>query len=445
MYLNGYKFMQCAILLFCALLCSQIFARNVTLKWQEVQNSSGYEVEVLQFGKKIESKKVTGGALKWKHGFPSGLYLYHVRALDKDQVPGSWTEMHYFAIPMEAPTLQTPAAQAKLETPATKEIVLTWSDVASAVGYSVEVTYPDNKKTNMETKLPTLNLNIEMQGEYHWSVQPLWKEERTKEVSIPKTAWKGPQSETGAFMVGTPRDVASISEIKESLAKKQDKRTTLTPYATAQVWSHTYSMASSLTASGGSTQTVSSGFEVGLEYEHNGWGGKFSMEDSVLSIEGIKSHLLGFSLVGLKRLHLSERLSLISRVGASSKEYLEINTIRPSTAFVPTKLGTIGAGAELTLEFAFTPNFSVDLFAKYFAPMSFLGSRGGRVMSLKQNLENYTTGAETRFALTSQIQALAIVALRSEQLSYKNGGSTLDSIHMKGVYLGAGLLLPFGE
>lgn len=189
--------LQRFILVFFLIAATLSFGKSVTLRWEKVSTARGYEIEVLQNSKAIESTKVGNEKQFWKKEFPPGIYFYHVRALDKDGEPGQWTETQHFIIPPEIPKLTAIENGATYEQSSTTPLKLSWESVTGADSYLIKLKEPKKGTIEKLSKDPNLTLNVSVLGSYEWTVQAKLK----PEAAIKSQELLGKPSEAWTFEV----------------------------------------------------------------------------------------------------------------------------------------------------------------------------------------------------------------------------------------------------
>src|SRR5438128_549447 len=85
--------------------------RTLELELEQVEGSSGYDVQVEKFlrdGKKGEVKTFHLKSSTWKATLNPGHYEMKVRTIDSRGVPGEWAPSRDFIVPLFPPLLKEP-------------------------------------------------------------------------------------------------------------------------------------------------------------------------------------------------------------------------------------------------------------------------------------------------------------------------------------------------
>lgn len=150
--------------------------KTLTMEWEPVAGSFGYEIDVYQLSKQNGSKNIGMYKVKsteWKAELTPGKYQFRIRTLDIRGVPGVWGEMIPFSVTAPAPELLKPSKEFFQQSNQESDdwVDFEWKQVTGATSYSLEVTALDNSEViKLETIDPNYKLKLPVGRKYSWRV-----------------------------------------------------------------------------------------------------------------------------------------------------------------------------------------------------------------------------------------------------------------------------------
>lgn len=158
-------FVSMLLIIFCQPALSDIQKRSITLEWEEVPETVGYEVEVtriLRDGTRKSPNVFKSSKPMWVAKIFPGKYEMRLRSRDSRGVKGEWSEPSIFWV-------RLPAAEASIPTPDTKiitkeeleyEVEFKWKAVQGSGGYRLEVFEGENGSDVESTEQPLQSLDV---------------------------------------------------------------------------------------------------------------------------------------------------------------------------------------------------------------------------------------------------------------------------------------------
>lgn len=156
----------------------------VSMDWEKVAGSSGYEVEVVELenGAFIPQGIFKVPSTSWSGNFNPGKYQLRIRSYDGREVPGAWGDFIPFDVQVAAPNLQKPETGVSLnaESDETSPVYFEWSEVGGAATYEVTV-FPENGAAPIVeiANSNRLTLSLPVAKDYRWQVVSRTKGQQT--------------------------------------------------------------------------------------------------------------------------------------------------------------------------------------------------------------------------------------------------------------------------
>ncbi len=153
------------------------YKREVTLAWEPVPGSKGYELEVRRF-----EKGKMGAAIipvertvktSWKGRLPPGKFLLRIRTIDERGVAGPWGDVADFLVAYPAVKMLSPkiASQIKTKEKDASSVKFAWQKVPGVPKYFFEIMDEDGKI--LQSQLVTENSiekELKVAKKYTWRV-----------------------------------------------------------------------------------------------------------------------------------------------------------------------------------------------------------------------------------------------------------------------------------
>ncbi|MBX9767793.1 MAG: hypothetical protein K2X47_11025 [Bdellovibrionales bacterium] len=152
--------------------------RTVTLEWEEVPESSSYQIEItrrLSTGKQKPTLHKTTTAT-WSAPIEPGHYEMRIRSFDDRDVAGEWSDPVPFSAVLPAGEMIKPKPGDSVKSKEAKEagVEFRWATVEGADGYRVELFDADGKSLKTTDHLENkTRLNLEVARTYRWKVTPM--------------------------------------------------------------------------------------------------------------------------------------------------------------------------------------------------------------------------------------------------------------------------------
>lgn len=160
----------------------QSVKRSISLEWEEVPDSTGYQIEVRKIRENGERGKPMVFPTKksiWEGKIFSGKYEMRLRSLDDRGVPGDWSDPSEFwvKIPAAEPVLPKDGSQLNGASADESEVKFEWRPVSGAAGYRLEVLDSSGQVVqSKDTTTTKETVNLKVAQTYQWRVISLMKE-----------------------------------------------------------------------------------------------------------------------------------------------------------------------------------------------------------------------------------------------------------------------------
>lgn len=166
------KYLPFGVLLLFLCTWKSAFAKEVTIKWEPLEHAVQYEILIQQKGNEALRQRLHSAKTEWKAELPNGFYVYQLRAIDRTDRPGNWTEIHPLAVLPPAPRPASPGDGAVVSLLQAKDgLNLEWSPVKGADKYFVKITSGESILYAGSVSDTKKSLNSLRAGNYQWEVQ----------------------------------------------------------------------------------------------------------------------------------------------------------------------------------------------------------------------------------------------------------------------------------
>jgi hypothetical protein len=147
---------------------------TVILRWGTLKNALQYEIQISKESAVINKLTLSKDIRKWEGKFSAGVYLFEVRAIDRFERPGEWTESQLFFVPPEAPKIREPEPRHEFSfLTQTTDQTIRWDPVDHISAYHVEVTFNSRALSDFTVSEPRITLKNLRAGEYAVSVKSI--------------------------------------------------------------------------------------------------------------------------------------------------------------------------------------------------------------------------------------------------------------------------------
>lgn len=171
-----------------------IAKRSISLSWEEIPDSTSYDLEltrVLPDGTKRKPMLFKSKSNEWSGKIPPGTYEMRLRAIDDRSVPGDWSEASRIPVKLPAPTMDAakPAANAQLKVGEDIEAMIPfeWAPIPGAKKYKVEV-FADDGKVAPANNVPADGENADSEARSPAAEAPVEKAEPIATETFEKTS-----------------------------------------------------------------------------------------------------------------------------------------------------------------------------------------------------------------------------------------------------------------
>lgn len=167
------------VLLAASVVRADNYARSISLNWEEIPDSSGYELELTRIiDKDRKSKPLIFKARtnRWTGKIRPGQYSMRIRSIDDRGVPGEWNEPSTIIVRLPATTPLEPKNKVSISSNQADqhEVNFQWAPVPDAKAYRVEILNEDGSPVHStEVTTPSLKHSLPVAKSYKWSVTPI--------------------------------------------------------------------------------------------------------------------------------------------------------------------------------------------------------------------------------------------------------------------------------
>lgn len=171
---------------------AQVQKRSITLEWEEIPESTSYDVEVTRIladGKKKSPIVFKSKKPSWTGKIFPGKYEMRLRSLDTRGVKGEWSEPSLFWVKLPAPEVLEPKTDAEVKTNENEEFEVTfkWRKIEGGSGYRLEI-FKGDKAPDIESSETALivkdtestseSIKLPVAARYSWRVTAYMPEDK---------------------------------------------------------------------------------------------------------------------------------------------------------------------------------------------------------------------------------------------------------------------------
>ncbi len=183
--------MRIGFILLTLLITATAQAKSVSLEWKEIPSAAQYELVFSRNGKPVHKKIVK--ETHWKGNLNPGLLTYQIRAIDKMDRPGRWSEARALIVSPENPLKIISPEHGKDHLFFSQEnlITLEWQPLEGVQKYILEIEAPDQPKQKLTVTESKHTLKDPPAGKYFWNVTPVFElKDKSWEIASAKAESK---------------------------------------------------------------------------------------------------------------------------------------------------------------------------------------------------------------------------------------------------------------
>jgi hypothetical protein len=172
------------------------------LKWEEVEGSTRYELEIVSHSEELPPKKIKAEKPNWNGDLPFGVYSYRVRAIDRAKRPGDWTDKLPLVVVPTAPRAESPSDGETISVLSDADPkILSWEPQPGASAYKVTVFQNDALVLTKTVTESQINLAELPRGDFTWSVSAVVRAPGRTIASLRGKEWEGKPSDKNRFKI----------------------------------------------------------------------------------------------------------------------------------------------------------------------------------------------------------------------------------------------------
>lgn len=190
------------LLLLIALSSTSSFAKDISLKWDPIDDAVRYVLEIQSHSGEMKKRVVKPGKNKWEGDLPFGIYTYRVHAIDRVERPGEWSEASPLVVLPSSPRPLSPEDGADiriLEKSDSK--IFKWESVPEAQEYQLSVLKDGTSVLTRTVEGTEADLRELGPGEYTWTVLPVIRAPDRAPASLAGRKWEGQASKPASFEI----------------------------------------------------------------------------------------------------------------------------------------------------------------------------------------------------------------------------------------------------
>ncbi len=153
-------------------LSTPAYAKKVTIKWAVISSAVKYELKVSGGENYSKTEILDSQTQSWKADLPPGFYSYQIRAVDKFDRGGRWSDPKAVVVKADPPSLSEPSSGKSITFYGkSQDVHLSWKEVKGIKKYLVEIKKGKEiifKKTVSDTNIDVPGLSGES---YQWTVR----------------------------------------------------------------------------------------------------------------------------------------------------------------------------------------------------------------------------------------------------------------------------------
>lgn len=184
-----------------ALVCpASVYAKTVNLEWKAIPGAVAYEIQISKKGKVFAKKKLED--LSWSGNLSFGVFSYQIRAFDKLNRPGTWSEPLALVVMPQSPEGTYPDNGLKVRLfSENAKLTLKWTAVPETSKYKVRIF--KGRSVFLEKTVDTTALDIPNppEGEYTWKIVGIIEAAGRTPSSLSSKKWESKPSDEMSFRV----------------------------------------------------------------------------------------------------------------------------------------------------------------------------------------------------------------------------------------------------
>lgn len=191
--------------------------RSISLSWEPIPDSSGYELELtrhLEKGQKSKPLIFKSKVHRWTGKIIPGRYTMRIRSIDDRGVPGDWNDPAEIVVPLPATTLLEPKEKASIQSDQVQnhEVSFQWAPVPGASRYRIEIFAEDGSPIHSaEVSHSPWKYTLPVAKSYKWTVTPI------SENAIPGDTVSAPANFT---LIGKAPDTPIVEKPESRFSNK---------------------------------------------------------------------------------------------------------------------------------------------------------------------------------------------------------------------------------
>lgn len=145
-----------------------LFAKPVSLQWDQVEGAQKYELLIEKNTKTIV--KVILAQNKWSGDLPFGVYLYQVRGVDSKGRAGEWSQLNPLVVMATETTLKAPIHKKVITLMQNQALQLEWEPIEGVSEYLVEIAKKKEVVLSTTVNEAVFRTSQLPEGIYNWRV-----------------------------------------------------------------------------------------------------------------------------------------------------------------------------------------------------------------------------------------------------------------------------------
>lgn len=173
----------------CVLFPTYSFAKKVTIQWKPIEGAAKYEILIEKEDKKLFSKMIYDS--EWIGDLKFGVYTYQIRAYDKVNREGVWSEPRPLVVMALKPEIIKPTKDEINLYSKQISIPFEWTSQSGVDNYEIIISQDSKTILKTEVQGTTYQFLPPNSGKFQFQVIPIMKSKTARKLASVNKQWSG--------------------------------------------------------------------------------------------------------------------------------------------------------------------------------------------------------------------------------------------------------------
>lgn len=182
------------------LLAAPAHARIAKIRWDAVTNALRYEIKILQGPEVIVTSVTAGDSPQWRGALSPGYFTYQIRAIDKSELAGEWTQPRLILVQPKGVQPYAPVQNALIRlTDKEGRLFLKWRTMGKRIRYVIDIKTETSKIQKTVFEKGEYEFEAPVSGQYQWRITPMIQADGCVDKGVLETYEATMRGETSAW------------------------------------------------------------------------------------------------------------------------------------------------------------------------------------------------------------------------------------------------------